>query len=68
VVLVSVAKGIEPGTCLRMSEIVAQETGLTVAALSGPTHAEEVSRYLPTGCVAACRDAAKRPNSCRTPL
>ena len=58
VVLVSVAKGIEPGTCLRMSQIVAQETGLTTAALSGPTHAEEVSRYLPTGCVAACGDAA----------
>jgi glycerol-3-phosphate dehydrogenase (NAD(P)+) len=56
-VLVSVAKGIEPGTCMRMSEIVAQETGRTVAALSGPTHAEEVSRYLPTGCVAACSDA-----------
>lgn len=55
-VLVSVAKGIEPGTCLRMSQIVAQETGLNVAALSGPTHAEEVSRYLPTGCVAACGD------------
>ena len=57
-VVVSVAKGIEPGTCMRMSEIVAQETGRTVAALSGPTHAEEVSRYLPTGCVAACGDAA----------
>jgi glycerol-3-phosphate dehydrogenase (NAD(P)+) len=55
-VVVSVAKGIEPGTCLRMSEIVAQETGAKVVALSGPTHAEEVSRYLPTGCVAACPD------------
>ena len=52
-VIVSVAKGIEPGTCLRMSEIAALETGRPVAALSGPTHAEEVSRYLPTGCVAA---------------
>ena len=57
-VMVSVAKGIEPGTCLRMSEIVAAETGRVTAALSGPTHAEEVSRYLPTGCVAACGDCA----------
>lgn len=55
-VIVSVAKGIEPGTCLRMSEIVGAETGRVTAALSGPTHAEEVSRYLPTGCVAASGD------------
>ena len=55
-VMVSVAKGIEPGTCMRMSEIVNQVTGLATAALSGPTHAEEVSRYLPTGCVAASGD------------
>lgn len=52
----SVAKGIEPGTCLRMSEIVGAETGRVTAALSGPTHAEEVSCYLPTGCVAASGD------------
>lgn len=55
-VVVSVTKGIEPGTGLRMSEIAAQETGCIPAALSGPTHAEEVSRNLPTGCVAASED------------
>jgi predicted dinucleotide-binding enzyme len=57
-VLVSVTKGIEAETGLRMTEILAQETGHTVAALSGPSHAEEVSRGIPTGCVAACEDVA----------
>lgn len=52
-VMVSVTKGIESGTLLRMSEIVAQETDRSVAALSGPCHAEEVARQIPTGCLAA---------------
>lgn len=55
-IVVSVTKGIEPDTCKRMSEIVAEETGKTVAVLSGPSHAEEVGRGVPTGCVAACSD------------
>lgn len=54
-VIVSVTKGIEPDTFLRMSEVVEQETGATVAVLSGPSHAEEVARGFPTGCVAASR-------------
>ena len=56
--LVSVTKGIEEGTGYRMSELVSQETGRTVVALSGPSHAEEVARRLPTGCVAASADQA----------
>ena len=56
VVLVSVTKGIEPGTSLRMSQVVEEVTGKTVAVLSGPSHAEEVGRGIPTGCVAACKD------------
>ena len=55
-VIISVAKGIEAGSGLRMSQIVAQETGCRVAVLSGPSHAEEVSRGIPTGCVVACED------------
>ena len=51
-VLVTVAKGVEPRSGLRMSEILA------VAALSGPSHAEEVAREMPTGCVAACPEKA----------
>ena len=57
-VLVSVTKGIEPGSLLRMSQIVAQETGHRVVALSGPCHAEEVAREIPSGCLAACEDRA----------
>ncbi len=57
VLLVSVTKGVEADTCERMSEVIAEETGKTVAALSGPSHAEEVSRGIPTGVVAACADA-----------
>ncbi len=55
-VVVCVTKGLEEGTCLRMSQVVAQETGHTVVALTGPTHAEEVSKDIPTGILAACPD------------
>ena len=55
-VMVSVTKGIEEGSLLRMSQIVAQETNRPVVALSGPCHAEEVAIQVPTGCLAACED------------
>ncbi|MCI2056879.1 MAG: NAD(P)-dependent glycerol-3-phosphate dehydrogenase [Oscillibacter sp.] len=57
-ILVSVSKGIERDTNLRMSQIVQEETKnkCKVVALSGPSHAEEVSIRMPTGCVAACPD------------
>ena len=55
-VLVSVTKGIEEGSCLRMSQVVQQETGREVVVLTGPSHAEEVAKDLPTGCLAACED------------
>jgi len=55
-ILVSVTKGIEAETGLRMSQIIEQETGMAASALSGPSHAEEVSKGIPTGCVAACAD------------
>ena len=57
-VLVSVSKGIERDTNLRMSQILQEETRniCKVVALSGPSHAEEVGVRLPTGCVSACPD------------
>ena len=60
-VLVSVAKGIESGTLMRMSQVVEQETGKPVVVLTGPSHAEEVAQDLPTGCLAASerRDLAE---------
>lgn len=57
-ILVSVTKGIEQGSLLRMSQVVAQECGRPVVALSGPCHAEEVAVGVPTGCLAACEDKA----------
>ena len=57
-VVVSVTKGIELGTQLRMSEIVAQETGKEVVVLTGPSHAEEVAVDIPTGLLAACPNQA----------
>ena len=56
VILVSATKGIEPETGKRMSEIVSEVTGKKTVVLSGPSHAEEVSRRVPTGVVAACED------------
>ena len=55
-VLVSVTKGLEAGTHMRMSEVVAQETGREVVALTGPSHAEEVAINIPTGLLAACQN------------
>ncbi len=57
-ILVSVSKGIERDTNLRMSQVLQEATGniCKVAVLSGPSHAEEVGVKLPTGCVSACPD------------
>lgn len=55
-VVVTVTKGIEEETLLRMSQVVAAETAHTVVALTGPSHAEEVAVGLPTGLLAACPD------------
>lgn len=51
-VIVTVAKGIEEGTLLTMSEIVEEVIpAADVAVLSGPSHAEEVAKGLPTTIV-----------------
>lgn len=57
-IVVSLAKGLERETLLRMTEVIAQETGRPerVAALSGPNHAEEVSKGLPSTTVIAAYD------------
>lgn len=59
-ILVTVSKGIERDTNLRMSQVLREVTGniCQVDALSGPSHAEEVGVRLPTGCVSACPDRA----------
>ena len=59
-VIVSVAKGIEKDTNLRLTQIIEEETGgkFPVVALSGPSHAEEVGRGVPTVVVSASKDKA----------
>ena len=61
VVLLSVAKGIEGDTLLRMTEVVAAEAPQAagrLAALSGPNLALEISRGLPAASVVAAEDDA----------
>ncbi len=52
-IVINVAKGIEDSTLMTLSQVIGEELpGASVAVLSGPSHAEEVSRGLPTTCVA----------------
>jgi glycerol-3-phosphate dehydrogenase (NAD(P)+) len=57
--LLSVVKGLEPGTLLRMSEVIVAAGGFgrrRLAALSGPTLAGEIARGLPASAVVAAED------------
>ncbi len=55
--VLSLAKGMENGTFLRPTEILAEILGTErLAVLSGPSHAEEVSRGQPTSVVVASTD------------
>lgn len=59
-VLISVSKGIEKDTSLTLTAAIAEEVGEghPIVALSGPSHAEEVGRHVPTVVVSASRDRA----------
>ena len=55
-IVVNVAKGIEEGTLMTLSQIIEEEIPQAdVAVLSGPSHAEEVGKGLPTTIVAGAR-------------
>lgn len=55
--IVNLSKGLEEGTLLRLSEVYAKEIPQAkIAVMSGPSHAEEVSRGLPTTNVVASDD------------
>jgi glycerol-3-phosphate dehydrogenase (NAD(P)+) len=58
--VVNVAKGIENETLMRMSEVLSEELqrpgAAGISSLVGPSHAEEVSKRLPTTVVSAARD------------
>jgi glycerol-3-phosphate dehydrogenase (NAD(P)+) len=56
---VSVVKGLEHGTLLRMSEVIADAGGISprrIAVLSGPNLAAEIARGLPASAVVAAED------------
>ena len=62
-IIVTAAKGIESGSVMTMTEIIEDEFYnlrpdliYHLAALSGPTHAEEVAIGIPTSIVAACKN------------
>lgn len=56
-IIVNVAKGIEENTLEILTEQILDEIkNANVAVLSGPSHAEEVVRLLPTTCVAGAKD------------
>ena len=55
-IVVNVAKGFEKGTLKRLSEVIAEELpNDKITVLSGPSHAEEVARMIPTSLVAASK-------------
>lgn len=55
-VVVNVSKGIEDITYMTLSEVVESEVPNPVVVLSGPSHAEEVARHLPTTVVASSKN------------
>lgn len=71
--LVSLMKGIELGTVLRMSEVISQVSGAPaerVAVVSGPNLAREIAAEQPTATVVACTDddrAAQLQDACTAP-
>ena len=56
-IIVNVAKGIEKATSKRLSEIIEEEISAKcdIVVLSGPSHAEEVGRGVPTAIIATSR-------------
>lgn len=60
--LVSVAKGIELGTLMRMSQVIASVTGVDpaqVGVISGPNLASEIAQNQPAATVVACSDSGR---------
>ncbi len=72
-VLVSLIKGIELGTCMRMSQVIAEVTGAApdrIAVVSGPNLAPEIAERHPAASVVACADQAvaeRLQKACHSP-
>ena len=55
-VIVNVSKGVEESSLMTLSDVISSEIPQSITAvLSGPSHAEEVSRDVPTLCVAGAK-------------
>lgn len=55
--VLSIAKGLEPDTLMRLSEVIREEIdGVQLAVMSGPSHAEEVGHAMATANVVAADD------------
>jgi glycerol-3-phosphate dehydrogenase (NAD(P)+) len=72
-VMVSLMKGVELGSHLRMSEVIAELTGAgpeRIAVITGPNLAKEIARREPAASVVACEDEAaalRLQKYCHTP-
>jgi glycerol-3-phosphate dehydrogenase (NAD(P)+) len=72
-VLVSLMKGVELGTSLRMSEVIAEVADVgspRIAVISGPNLAREIAQRQPAASVVACADEAvaeRLQRLCHTP-
>lgn len=52
-IVISLAKGIDPNSLSPLSQTIKKNIGKEAVILSGPSHAEEVSKYIPTALVAS---------------
>ncbi|MDI3476584.1 MAG: glycerol-3-phosphate dehydrogenase [Thermoanaerobacterium sp.] len=55
-IIVNLAKGLETSSLKRMSQVIKEMIDNPVVVLSGPSHAEEVCKHIPTACVISSDD------------
>ena len=57
--ILNISKGLEEGTMMRLSQVITDcIPSARVAVMSGPSHAEEVGKLMPTTNVVSCKDIA----------
>lgn len=59
VIVICIAKGIEEGTDKRLSVVLSEELKNDIVILSGPSHAEEIAKGIPTTIVATSKNMKK---------
>lgn len=58
-IIVNVSKGIEDSSLLCLADVISEEVENPVVVLSGPSHAEEVARHIPTAVTVSSSDMKK---------